>query len=81
MADYEATLWVGIGAPRNTPAEIVGRLNTAINAGLADPRLKQRIVEFGDTVFANSPADLGEFIVEDTEKWAKVVRAANIKVE
>jgi tripartite-type tricarboxylate transporter receptor subunit TctC len=81
VAEYEATLWLGIGAPRNTPAAIIGRLNTAINAGLADPRLKQRIVEFGDAVFASSPADLGKFIVEDTEKWAKVVRAANIKVE
>jgi tripartite-type tricarboxylate transporter receptor subunit TctC len=81
VADYEATLWLGIGAPRNTPAAIIGRLNTAINAGVADPRLKQRIVEFGDTVFASSPADLGKFIVEDTEKWAKVVGAANIKVE
>jgi len=77
---YDATGWVGIGAPRNTPIEIVDRLNREINAGLNDPRIKLRITEFGDTVFASSPADFGKHIAEFTDKWAQVIRAANIKL-
>jgi tripartite-type tricarboxylate transporter receptor subunit TctC/ABC-type uncharacterized transport system substrate-binding protein len=75
---YDATGWNGIGAPRNTPAEIVEKLNKGINAGLANSRIKLRIAEFGDTVFASSPAEFGKHIVEFTEKWTKVIRAVNI---
>jgi tripartite-type tricarboxylate transporter receptor subunit TctC/ABC-type uncharacterized transport system substrate-binding protein len=75
---YDATGWNGIGAPRNTPTEIVGKLNDAINAGLANSRIKLRITQFGDTVFASSPAEFGKHIVEFTDKWNKVIRAANI---
>jgi tripartite-type tricarboxylate transporter receptor subunit TctC len=76
---YDATGWNGIGAPRGTPAEIIEKLNKAVNAGLADPRIKLRIAEFGDTVFASSPEEFGKHIVEFTDKWSKVIRAANIK--
>jgi tripartite-type tricarboxylate transporter receptor subunit TctC len=75
---YDATGWNGIGAPRNTPTETVGKLNGAINAGLANSRIKLRITRFGDTVFASSPAEFGKHIVEFTDKWSKVIRAANI---
>jgi tripartite-type tricarboxylate transporter receptor subunit TctC len=77
---YEGTGWQGVGAPRNTPAEIIHKLNKEINAGLADPRMKARIADFGYTVFASSPADLSTFIAEYTEKWAKVIRFAGAKV-
>jgi tripartite-type tricarboxylate transporter receptor subunit TctC len=76
---YEATSWQGIGAPKNTPAEIVDRLNREVNAGLADPGLKSRIDSLGYSAFATSAAELASFIGEDTEKWGKVIRAANIK--
>jgi tripartite-type tricarboxylate transporter receptor subunit TctC len=76
---YEGTGWQGVGAPRDTPAEIIDKLNKEINAGLADPRMKSRITDFGYTVFASSPADFRTFIAAYTEKWAKVIRAANIK--
>jgi tripartite-type tricarboxylate transporter receptor subunit TctC/ABC-type uncharacterized transport system substrate-binding protein len=75
---YDATGWNGIAAPRNTPTDIIGKLNDAINAGLANSRIKQRISQFGDTVFASSPAEFGKHIVEFTDKWSKVIRAANI---
>jgi len=78
---YEGTGWQGVGAPRNTPAEIIDKLNKEINAGLADPRMKARITDFGYTVFASSPADFRTFIAAYTEKWAKVIRAANIKLD
>jgi tripartite-type tricarboxylate transporter receptor subunit TctC len=78
---YEATVWYGIGAPRATPAEIVDRLNKEINAALADPRMKARIVDLGGDVLALSPADFGRLIADETEKWGKVIRAANIKLE
>src|SRR5262249_13917951 len=78
---YEATAWYGIGAPRATPAEIVDRLNKEINAALADPRMKARIVDLGGAVLAPSPADFGRLIADETEKWGKVIRAANIKLE
>ena len=76
---YEASRWFGIGAPRNTPAEIVDKLNKEINAGLADPKIKARLADLGGTVLAGSPADFGKLIADETEKWAKVIRAANIK--
>jgi tripartite-type tricarboxylate transporter receptor subunit TctC len=71
----------GIGAPRDTPTEIIEKLSKEINAGLADPNFKARIANLGAETFASSPAEFGKFIVEYTEKSAKVIRAANIKVE
>jgi len=76
---YEASNWSGLGAPKNTPAEIVVKLNKEINAGLADPKLRARLADLGGTVLAGSPADFGKLIAEETEKWAKVIQAANIK--
>ena len=76
---YEASGWFGFGAPRNTPAEIVDRLNKEINAGLADPKMKARLADLGGTVLAGSPADFGKLIADETEKWGKVVKFAGIK--
>src|SRR5262249_9687464 len=81
LPGYEASVWYGIGAPRNTPIEVIDKLNKEINAGLADPKLQARLANVGGTVFAGSAADFGKFIVEETEKWGKVIRAANIKAE
>jgi tripartite-type tricarboxylate transporter receptor subunit TctC len=81
VAGYEASVWFGIGAPKNTPAEIIDKLNKEINAGLADPKLKARLVDLGGTAIGGSPAEFGKLIAEETEKWAKVIRAANIKAE
>jgi tripartite-type tricarboxylate transporter receptor subunit TctC len=78
---YEAPSWYGVGAPRNTPAKVVGKLNKEINAGLADPSLKARLADLGGIVLAGPSADFGKLIAEETEKWAKVIRAANIKRE
>jgi tripartite-type tricarboxylate transporter receptor subunit TctC len=78
---YEASQWFGIGAPRNTPAQIIEKLNEVINAGLADPKLKARLADLGGIVMMGSPADFAKFIAEETEKWGKVIKAANIKVE
>ena len=79
LPGYEATLWYGIGAPKNTPAEIIDRLNKEINAALADPKMKARFADLGAAVLAGSPADFGKLIAEETEKWGKVIRAAGIK--
>jgi tripartite-type tricarboxylate transporter receptor subunit TctC len=78
---YEASLWQGIGAPKSTPPEIIDRLNKEINAALADPRIKARLADLGSTPFAQSPGDFAKLIASDTEKWGKVIRAANIKAE
>jgi tripartite-type tricarboxylate transporter receptor subunit TctC len=78
---YEVSTWFGIGAPRNTPLEIVGRLNKEINAGLGDPGLKARFADLGSSAFVGSPSDFGKFVVEETDKWAKVVKFAGIKPE
>ena len=78
---YEASTWYGVGAPRSTSPEIVEKLNRQINAAVADPFIKARLVEQGGTVFSASPADFGKLIADDTEKWAKVIRAANIRAE
>src|SRR5262245_60279291 len=78
---YEATGWFGVGAPKNTPAEIIDKLNNEINAALADPQLKARFADLGGTVIAGSPSDFGSFVATETEKWAKVVRFAGIKPE
>jgi tripartite-type tricarboxylate transporter receptor subunit TctC len=78
---YEASAWYGIGTPKGTPVEIVDQLNTKINASLADPKLKARLADLGATVLAGSSADLGKLIADETEKWAKVMKFANIKAE
>ena len=78
---YEASAWGGIGAPRNTPVEIIDKLNKEINAALADPTMKSRLAELGGTVLPGSPADFGKLIADETEKWAKVVKFAGIKPE
>jgi tripartite-type tricarboxylate transporter receptor subunit TctC len=76
---YVASNWYGFAAPKNTPPEIVGKLNAEINAALADPKMRARLAELGGTSFANSPTDFAKFVADDTAKWAKVIRAANIK--
>jgi len=76
---YESIAWLGIGAPQGTSTEIIRQLNIEINAGLADPKLKARFADLGGTPFPGTPADLGNVITEETEKWGKVIRAANIK--
>jgi tripartite-type tricarboxylate transporter receptor subunit TctC len=81
VSGFEASQWVGLCAPKNTPPEIIGKLNTEINTGLADARLKARFADLGGTVLPGSPADFGKLIADDTEKWGKVIRAAGIKAE
>jgi tripartite-type tricarboxylate transporter receptor subunit TctC len=78
---YDASNWFGVAAPHATPAEIVEKLNNEINAGLTDAKMKARLAELGADVLALSPIEFGELIAEDTEKWGKVIRAANIKPE
>jgi tripartite-type tricarboxylate transporter receptor subunit TctC len=81
VSGYEASSWIGLGAPKNTPTEIVDRLNGEINAGVADPKIRARLANLGSTALAGSPTDFGKFIADETEKWGKVIRAANIKPE
>ncbi len=81
IPDFEASQWVGLVAPKDTPPAIIAKLNAEINAGLADPKLKTRFAELGGMVLSGSPDDFGKLIRDETEKWAKVIRAANIKVE
>lgn len=76
---FEATGWQGIAAPKNTPTEIIDRLNREINAGLADPKMKVQLGDLGGTVLPGSSTDFGKFIDAETEKWGKVIRAANLK--
>jgi len=76
---FEASQWYGMAAPHGTPTEVVYRLNKEINAGLADPKIKARLAELGGMVLAGSPADFAKLIADETEKWGKVIRAANIK--
>jgi tripartite-type tricarboxylate transporter receptor subunit TctC len=78
---YAMSGWLGVGAPKGTPAAIVDRLNTAINAVLAEPAIVARFADLGSDALAGSPADFGKFLAEETEKWGKVIRAANIKPE
>jgi tripartite-type tricarboxylate transporter receptor subunit TctC len=78
---YEASSWNGVGTPKGTSSEIINRLNVEINAALADPKMKARIADLGGSVLPGSPADFGKLIADETEKWGKVVRAANIKAE
>jgi tripartite-type tricarboxylate transporter receptor subunit TctC len=81
LPGYEASAFIGVGAPKSTPAEIVIKLNEEINAGLADPKIKARLAELGSTPLVLSPAALSKFMDDETEKWAKVIRDANIKAE
>jgi tripartite-type tricarboxylate transporter receptor subunit TctC len=81
LPGFEASAWQGVGVPKNTPTEIVEKLNKEINAGLADPKLRARLADLGGTVIGGSPADFGKLIADETEKWGKVIRAANIKPE
>jgi tripartite-type tricarboxylate transporter receptor subunit TctC len=81
LPGYEGAIWYGLGAPKATPAEIVNKLNKEVNAGLADPKIKARLADLGGTVLPGSPAEFGKLIAEETEKWAKVIRAAGIKAE
>jgi tripartite-type tricarboxylate transporter receptor subunit TctC len=76
---YEAFLWQGIGAPKNTPTEIVDKLNREINAALTDPKIKTRLADLGGMVLSLSPADFTRLMAEETEKWATVIKFANIK--
>jgi tripartite-type tricarboxylate transporter receptor subunit TctC len=76
---YEASQWYGIGVPKNTPREIVDRLNSEINAGLADPKLKARLADLGGSPLVMTPAEFGKLIADETDKWGKVLRATNIK--
>jgi len=78
---YEFSAFFGIGASKKVPTSIVEKLNKEINAGLADPMVKQRLADLGSSAFVVSPAEFGKFIAGETEKWAKVIRAANIKPE
>jgi len=79
LPGFEASAWNGLGAPRNTPAKIIDTLNKEINAALADPTMKARLVDLGGAVLAGSPADLGKLIADETEKWGKVIEFAGIK--
>jgi tripartite-type tricarboxylate transporter receptor subunit TctC len=81
LSGYEASGWYGIGAPKNTPVEIVEKLHKEINAALAEPALIAQLGEQGATVFANSPPDFGRFIADETAKWGNVVRAANLHAD
>jgi tripartite-type tricarboxylate transporter receptor subunit TctC len=81
LPSYEVSAWFGIGAPRNTPTDIIEKLNKEINAALADPKIKARLADLGGSVLPGSPADFGKLIADETEKWGKVIRSANIKAE
>ena len=81
LPTFEAKAWVAIGVPKNTPGQIIDTLNAEINVGLANSTLKARVTELGATVFHGSPTDFSKLVADDTEKWAKVIRATNIKPE
>ena len=81
MPGFEASAWIGVGAPRNTPAEIIDKLNAEISAGLANPKIITRIAELGGAVLGGPPAAFGKIISDDVEKWSKVVKFAGIKPE
>jgi tripartite-type tricarboxylate transporter receptor subunit TctC len=81
LPGYESSFWTGVGTPKNTPAEIVDKLNKEINAALADPKMKARLAELGATALPGSPADFGKLIAHEIEKGAKVVKFAGIKAE
>lgn len=78
---YDVSSWFGMSAPKGTPVPIIARLNEVINAGLSDPAIKQRFAELGGIPMPMSPAEFGKFVVEDTDRWAKVVRSINLTVQ
>ena len=78
---FEASGWYGIGAPKNTPAEIIDKLNKEINAALADAKMQARLADMGGILMPGSAAEFGKLIADETEKWGKVIRAANVKAE
>jgi tripartite-type tricarboxylate transporter receptor subunit TctC len=78
---YEASAWYGLGAPKSTPTAIIEKLNKATSAAVADPNTKSRLVSLGVEPMSMTPAELGQFMLDETEKWGKVIRAANIKPE
>ena len=78
---YEVSNWFGLGMPSHTPAEVIDRLNIAVNEGLTDPKLKGRFADLGGTILPGSPADFGKLVADETEKWGKVIRMAHIKQE
>ena len=78
---YEMSAWFGVGVPKGTPVEVIDKINKEINAGLADPKMKERFTDLGGIAIGGSPADFGTLIADETEKWAKVIRAANIKAD
>ena len=80
LPGYEVSSWQGIGAPRKTPAEIIEKLNREINVALADPKIKAKLADLGNTVIPGSPADFGNFIATETDKWAKVIKFAGAKI-
>jgi tripartite-type tricarboxylate transporter receptor subunit TctC len=81
LPGFEASNWFGVAAPKDTPPEIIDRLNKEINFALGEPEIKARLADLGAAPLTGSPADFGRFIVAESEKWSKVIRAANIKVE
>jgi tripartite-type tricarboxylate transporter receptor subunit TctC len=81
LPGYEADAWIGIGAPRGASAEVITKLNKEINAGLTDPNIAARISDLASTPFIASPAELDKLVIEYTEKWGKVIRAAHIRLE
>jgi tripartite-type tricarboxylate transporter receptor subunit TctC len=81
LPGYEATLAAGLGAPRGTPAEVIERINREVNAALADPRIKAQLADLGNAPLPGSPADFGNLVAAEAEKWAKVIRTANLKPE
>ena len=81
MPGYEATGWYGAGAPRDTPGEIIVKLNREINAALADPQIKARFVDLGGTVFPSSASDFGEFLAAETKKWASVITFSGARAD
>jgi tripartite-type tricarboxylate transporter receptor subunit TctC len=81
LPGLEASAWIGLGAPKNTSAEIIDKLNKEINVALADPKMKTRLADLGGDVLALSPADFGKLIVDETEKWGNVIRVLNIKAD
>jgi len=78
---YEASAFMGIGAPRNTPAQIIDKLNNEINAGLGDPKIRARLAGVGSNPLAGSPGDFGKLIADETEKWTKVIKFTGAKAE
>ncbi len=81
LPGYQSSVWYGVAAPKNTPTEIVDKLNTEINVALADPKIKAKLAELSGAALAGSPADFGKHIADETEKWGKVIRAAGIKAQ